>query len=90
MGVTLAEELDGAIKVVCPIDGVSIGIPLDKTTWRIDFMKNATDKQKSDARAVVTAFVPTPSTPIDRTKRKADLAGANTIADIKAILQDLL
>jgi len=34
---TVASQLETAVKVVCPIDGVSIGNPADKLTWRIDF-----------------------------------------------------
>ena len=50
-------ELDQALKAVCPIDGVSIGKSEDKSTWRIDFMPEATDQQKTDASAVMAAFI---------------------------------
>lgn len=47
------EELDQAIKTVCPIDGVSIGNRADRSTWRIDFREEATDDQRAAARAVM-------------------------------------
>jgi len=48
--------LDQQIKVVCPIDGVSLGRKDDKSTWRIDFKPEATAQQRTDAQAVVEAF----------------------------------
>lgn len=53
---TIAAKLDEAIKAVCPIRGISIGREDDKTTWRINFKDEATDKQRADARAVLEAF----------------------------------
>jgi hypothetical protein len=50
--------LHDAIAAVAPIDGVAVGIPTDKTTWRIDFQTSATDEQKQAAAAVVAAFDP--------------------------------
>ena len=41
---------------VCPIDGVSIGDPWDKSTWRIDFSASATPTQISDANALVVSL----------------------------------
>lgn len=54
----IAQKLDAAIKVVCPIFGVSIGRPDDKSTWRIDFEAQATSQQRSAAQAVLAAFDP--------------------------------
>jgi hypothetical protein len=53
-----AITLDAAVRAVCPISGVSIGNPNDKTTWRIDFAAGATDQQKAAALAAVQAFNP--------------------------------
>lgn len=52
----LAERLAQKIALVCPIDGVSIKDPTDKTTWRIDFRTAATADQRTAAHAVVAAF----------------------------------
>lgn len=46
-------ELDQAIKAVCPIDGVSIGKPDDKATWRIDFQEAATKEQRAAAQGII-------------------------------------
>lgn len=53
---TIAARLDEAVKAVCPIFGVSIGLPGDKTTWRISFKDEATAEQRAAAQAVVDAF----------------------------------
>ena len=50
-------KLDAAIKAVCPIDGISIGKPNDKTTWLIQFRPEATAPQRAAAQSVVDAFV---------------------------------
>lgn len=55
---TLAGALDAAIKAVCPIYGVSIGVDDDKTTWRIDFTEDATTDQQAAAQKVLDAFDP--------------------------------
>ena len=52
----LAKKLDEAIKQVCPIDGISIGIPSDKQTWKISFKPEATQEEKDAAQAVIDAF----------------------------------
>lgn len=49
-------NLDTAIRAVCPIHGVSVGRANDKTTWRIDFTSDATPEQRVAAQAVVAAF----------------------------------
>ena len=57
MGISMAAELDFAIREVCPIIGVSIGRKNDKRTWRIIFDVNATEDQKESAQLVLTNFV---------------------------------
>ena len=61
---SLATQLDYSIKQVCPIDGVSIGDPNNKNTWRIDFKQEATQNQKDSAQLVLTNFVYDPQTEI--------------------------
>ena len=51
-------KLDTALKAVCPCTGVSIGNLTDKTTWRVDFLPEATDAQKAAAQAVIDAADP--------------------------------
>ena len=46
-------KLDQALKAVAPVDGVSVGVLTDKTTWRVDFQTTATDAQKAAAQAVI-------------------------------------
>lgn len=53
---SLINKLYDQINAVCPIDGVSIGDKLDKSTWRVDLSSSATLAQKTAAQAVVTAF----------------------------------
>lgn len=67
---SFAQQLDAAIREVCPIVGVSIGDKSDKATWRIDFDDAASGAQKVAALDVVAAFDvnsrPTPQTISDR------------------------
>lgn len=51
------EELDQALKAVCPVDGLSIGTLEDKATWRIDFREEATEQQRAAACAVLAGVV---------------------------------
>jgi hypothetical protein len=53
---TLLIELDRAIKVVCPIHGVSIGRKDDRSTWRIDFKAEATPAQRAAAETVLADY----------------------------------
>jgi hypothetical protein len=55
---TLAAKLDAAVRAVCPIHGVSIGRPDDKTTWRIDVRDEATAQQRGAAQTALNAFDP--------------------------------
>lgn len=49
-------QLSADIAAVAPISGVSVGRWGDKATWRIMFADEATQQQRDDAQAVVTAF----------------------------------
>lgn len=50
------QELDQALKAVCPIHGVSIGRKNDKETWRIDFKDDATQEQRLAAERVLAGL----------------------------------
>lgn len=52
----LAMRLHDAVEKVAPIDGVSLESKRDKSTWRIDFKKEATQKQKDAAQKVIDEF----------------------------------
>ena len=49
-------KLDGLLKAVAPIDGVSIGRFNDKSSWRIDFKDEATLLERTAAQAVIVDF----------------------------------
>lgn len=51
-----AAKLHAAIAAVCPIEGVAIVTPDDKSTWRIDFAPEATDAQREAANRALAAF----------------------------------
>ena len=62
----MIEKLDSALKVVCPIHGVSVGRRDDKATWRINFKDEATAQERDAAQAVIDAFDPVAAdVPID-------------------------
>lgn len=50
------QGLHDALAAVAPIDGVLVGNPADKTTWRIDFRPSATADQKVAAANVIASF----------------------------------
>ena len=84
------DSLDQQIKQACPnAQGVSIGRWDDRATWKVT-PDTLSPSERATAASIFAAFDPTPPVSVDRTKRKADLANANTIADLKAVLQDLL
>ena len=62
---TIASNLDAAVRAVCPIDGVSIGSALDKATWVIQFSPSATAAQRTAAQAALAAFDPAVETVAD-------------------------
>lgn len=53
---SLAASLISAIQAVCPIEGISVGVRDDKSTWRIDFAASANSEQRAAAVAVITGF----------------------------------
>jgi hypothetical protein len=57
MRIDLATRLDLALRAAAvPIDGVSIGDPTDRTTWRIDFARRATAQDRLTAAIVLATF----------------------------------
>lgn len=58
-----ASKLHEAVAAVCPIDGVAIGDPADKATWRIDFRPAATAAQKAAAAAALAGVAAAASQP---------------------------
>lgn len=50
------QDLATVLASVAPIQGVSIGDPNDKTTWRIDYQANATLTQQSAAQSIITTY----------------------------------
>lgn len=82
------QGLDKKIKAVAPIDGVSIGEPSDKSTWRIDFKPGATQAEKDLAQAVIDAFdVVAEDTKVDA-KMSLDLTDKDIIRVIEDIIAD--
>lgn len=54
----MVRELDLAIRVVCPIFGVSVGKYDDKSTWTIHFKPEASAFHRSVAQSVLDVFEP--------------------------------
>lgn len=51
-----ALRLHEAVAQVCPIDGISVGAPGDRSTWIVSFGAAATDQQKAAAASVIQSF----------------------------------
>lgn len=49
-------SLHAQVAAVCPIEGISIGKPDDRSTWRIDFNSQATAGERVAAQAIVDGF----------------------------------
>ena len=52
----MSAALHAAIVAVCPIDGVAVANPSDRSTWRIDIRRSATPDQIAAAKSVVATF----------------------------------
>lgn len=53
----LAAKVHEAVATVCPIYGISLGLPVDdKSLWRIDFDPAATSQQRAAGSAALAAF----------------------------------
>jgi len=53
----LTRYVDKEVRKVCPISGVSISNPNDKSKWTIHFKSEATEEQRLAARNVVDRLV---------------------------------
>jgi hypothetical protein len=49
-------KLDSDLRAVCSIEGVSVGVWDDKSTWRVDYKVEATMDGKKAAQIVVANF----------------------------------
>lgn len=80
-------ELDAAVKAVCPIEGVSVGRLDDRATWVAHFTQEATEAQRTAARAVLDTWDAGASAQreADRAARRSaydgEAAVANSIVD---------
>lgn len=83
--------LFAAVKAVCPVESISYGKRDDKSTWRLDFLPQATAEQRAAARAVVAAFdinAPPPAPPPTKTEKALALLvqkGVLTQAEVDAL-----
>lgn len=68
----ISTSLHEAISAICPIDGVSIGDPSNKATWRIDFAAAATAQQRAAATAIIASFNPNLGAIIDQIDAERD------------------
>ena len=48
--------LHSAVAAVAPIDGVSVGVEADKSTWKVSFADSATPAQRAAAQTVINGF----------------------------------
>lgn len=49
-------ELDQAIRLICPIHGISVPTPTERETWRICFRDEATPEQTAAALEILAIF----------------------------------
>jgi hypothetical protein len=83
------QALHDAIASVCPIDGVSVANPTDKSTWRIDYDPSATAAQQQAAQAALKAFDPNaPVVPqsITQLQMRRALRAANLFDQVQAAI----
>lgn len=60
-----------------PIDGVSIGDPLDRTTWKAFYQPSATPAQTSQGDAILATVNPQDPTILSEIKADTVTAGSN-------------
>lgn len=53
---TFACKVDAAVKMVCPIDGVSIGRKNDKNSWGVSFKPLAGSLERAAALTAMDTF----------------------------------
>jgi hypothetical protein len=83
----VAERLTRALQQAgIPVDGVSIGRPDDKSTWRVDYAPAATAQHRVDGDALKSSF--NPDDPAVVTSEKAaQAASADTDLLLQAVAQ---
>ncbi len=72
-------DIDKAIREVCPIDGISCGKLDDQTTWEVQFNPTTppTQQQIDAANQILMSFVIDPNEPrVDPLQQKIDLLQA--------------
>lgn len=70
-----AAQLHDTIAKVCPIEGLSIGVAADKSTWSVRYQDTASDHQRASAQAIVDAYDPNaPTVELIATERNRRLA----------------
>lgn len=81
----IAQRLDEYLRSNnLPLEGVSIGLPGDRSTWRVDLAAGATDAQRTQAATLVQAFDPNSNLTADETDR-----AAATAAQVAAVLTQI-
>lgn len=81
MAFALAMILDRALRDAgIPIDGVSIGAPADRATWRAIYAPAATPAQIAQGNALILSIDPQDATTISNLKQ--DLAASATNMDL--------
>lgn len=53
-----AGTIHDLVAKVCPIEGISIGVADDKSTWLIRYSDTASDHQRASAQAILEAYDP--------------------------------
>ncbi len=51
-------NLHSKIETITPITGVSIGNPNDKSTWKVHYVNEPTDKDLEDVKAIIDSYEP--------------------------------
>lgn len=71
---TIAQQLTVSLQIAnIPIQGVIINNPLDKNTWRIDYLPSATPTDIANGNALLAAFTPANLRFVDCTSIKKQL-----------------
>ena len=83
-----AGTLHSAIAAVCPIHGVAIVDPADKSTWRIDFKGEATAQERAAAQGVVASFAGNTTAPAPARDLAAEIDALKGALAAKGIVSD--
>jgi len=74
-------DLHTKIAALAPIDGVSVGDPNIKSTWKVNFKTAATIQQKADAQTVINNYDYV-TIDADEVQREVDLDAAPEVLDL--------